>query len=431
MLINRKNYENYIMDYLDNTLSGELLQAMIVFLENNPDIAAEIKELNKFQLNSAEQPSSQIKSFLKAHSSNSCIISSENIDYYLIARLEGILSENELKQLDDFLKNNPQYIQDAYAYSLSKLPVQQVQYTEKESLKKKEIIPVGEINSFNYEEYYIAFHENILTESEKQLVVEFVKQNPDLQHEFDIFRKTFLKPDKSIVFTNKENLKKPEIKRLIPRVYWYRIAAAASILLMVGISLTFLFPTKGILNMGEMQGFANIHTVKTIQGTQTPTTQVAQHSVSISNTAVVNKQPQPIIITLPVVSVNHIAEKTIEKEISEPGRSFYTEIYSDYLIVQQRQNKENATLAGETPLTLNTLAQAGVNQVKKWIGLPTNKENNVKFSGWTLAQTGIAEAGRLLGTPVNLTRQTDESGEVEYFALGTDRFSFSRKKVKK
>ena len=52
--INKINYEQFAMDYLEGNLSGDLLQEMNAFLENNPAIKAELNEMELFYLEADE-----------------------------------------------------------------------------------------------------------------------------------------------------------------------------------------------------------------------------------------------------------------------------------------------------------------------------------------------------------------------------------------
>ncbi|NJO92441.1 MAG: hypothetical protein HC831_28335 [Chloroflexia bacterium] len=50
MKINRHNYEEYLIDFMDGNLSAHEVEAVMSFLDSNPDIKAELEELNGDQL---------------------------------------------------------------------------------------------------------------------------------------------------------------------------------------------------------------------------------------------------------------------------------------------------------------------------------------------------------------------------------------------
>lgn len=69
------------------------------------------------------------------------------------------------------------------------------------------ITSVKKINSSNYEDYFIAFHEGILRDDEKDMVYLFLDKNPNIKNDFNIYGKIKLKPE-DIKFPNKNRLKK-------------------------------------------------------------------------------------------------------------------------------------------------------------------------------------------------------------------------------
>lgn len=62
------------------------------------------------------------------------------------------------------------------------------------------------INRDNYEEYFLLYADNELTDSEKAEVLLFVKHNKDLEEEFRMVHHTILKPDINVELTDKSFL---------------------------------------------------------------------------------------------------------------------------------------------------------------------------------------------------------------------------------
>ena len=65
-----------------------------------------------------------------------------------------------------------------------------------------------DINRDNYEEYFLLYADNELTDSEKAQVLMFVKDNKDLEEEFRMVHYTIARPDLSIGLPNKSFLLK-------------------------------------------------------------------------------------------------------------------------------------------------------------------------------------------------------------------------------
>src|SRR6185503_20125551 len=62
------------------------------------------------------------------------------------------------------------------------------------------------INRNNYEEYFLLYADNELTDSEKVEVIMFLKENKDLEEEFRMIHYTISKPDVSVTLGNKSFL---------------------------------------------------------------------------------------------------------------------------------------------------------------------------------------------------------------------------------
>jgi cytoskeletal protein RodZ len=64
------------------------------------------------------------------------------------------------------------------------------------------------INRHNYEEFFLMYVDNELTNEQRAEVEFFVRHNPDLQKEFEMLQQTKLTPDEEIMFTHKTDLLK-------------------------------------------------------------------------------------------------------------------------------------------------------------------------------------------------------------------------------
>ena len=62
------------------------------------------------------------------------------------------------------------------------------------------------INRNNYEEYFLLYADNELTDSEKAEVLMFLKQNKDLEEEFRMIHHTISKPDVNVELADKSFL---------------------------------------------------------------------------------------------------------------------------------------------------------------------------------------------------------------------------------
>lgn len=176
MKIDIKNYELYVIDYLDGNLSDQLKCDFEKFLEIYPDIKSEIDDLMSFSLDTPEN----------------------------------------------------------------------VSFKNKDSIKKNIIHSLGLINEQNYNDYFIAFHEGDLCDEEIDNVQNFLILNPDTKQEFDIFASVKLKADETVVFENKENLKRKIAVFDFNKFITYGSSVAA--VLLIGITLLFIAPEINVEN---------------------------------------------------------------------------------------------------------------------------------------------------------------------------------------
>ena len=106
--INRHNYEEIFIDYIDGNLDFHDVAELMLFLSKNPELDAELKGIEEVSINKKTTPL-PIKALLKKEENT---ISGSAIYDRCIAKLEGDLSPEELKLfnsellLNNQLKNN-------------------------------------------------------------------------------------------------------------------------------------------------------------------------------------------------------------------------------------------------------------------------------------------------------------------------------------
>jgi hypothetical protein len=138
MKINRHNYEEYLIDFMDDNLSSNEVEAVMSFLKNNPDIKAEFEELNTGKLIADEQTFDK-KHLLKKDPA----IAIEGISKFeqlSIAQLENEITIEEEKILAELLKNAPQKQYEHKLIQKSKLaPDENIVFSGKKALKQYQI----------------------------------------------------------------------------------------------------------------------------------------------------------------------------------------------------------------------------------------------------------------------------------------------------
>jgi len=133
MMIDRNNYEAYLMDYLDGKLTVKDVDSVLIFLESNLDIKQELERINMLTI-SADETSFDFSALKKP----SYDIAYPQFEPLLIAQTEGNLTKQEFEQLQMGLQRYPELKQDILLFTKTKLqPNIAVVCADKERLKKQ------------------------------------------------------------------------------------------------------------------------------------------------------------------------------------------------------------------------------------------------------------------------------------------------------
>lgn len=144
MKISRENYEVFILDFYEGSLSSQETEELFYFLENNPDLK---EEFELFEMISIKEGSDSLhypdkEKLKKAESNVTGEIHHSNYIENFIAYYEGDLDDDRKRELHAFLENNPELKDEFHLFSLVRLEQDtSVKFESKESLKRKVSIP--------------------------------------------------------------------------------------------------------------------------------------------------------------------------------------------------------------------------------------------------------------------------------------------------
>jgi len=134
--INRHNYEEIFIDYLDGNLDYHDVAELMLFLSENPDLDAELDGLQAISINN-KPTKLPIKHLLKKEEGT---LSGFAIDDKCIAKLEGDLSKNELKEFNSDLFNDEKLRNNLLLVLKTKLKKDKtIVYPFKDELKKQNV----------------------------------------------------------------------------------------------------------------------------------------------------------------------------------------------------------------------------------------------------------------------------------------------------
>ncbi|HMM11301.1 MAG TPA: hypothetical protein PKE03_04310 [Bacteroidales bacterium] len=158
-------------------------------------------------------------------------INYDNYEAFLLDFIEGRLDAATAEALKRFIVQHPDLGSwDELTADLPVLEAEVAVFSSKESLQKPEIKVFGNIDESNYETYFTAWHENVLTNDEKASVERFLQLNPWLEDEFRLAGMVYLVPDEAISFPDKAAIirKAPVIAMMTGNLM--RVAAAVALL---------------------------------------------------------------------------------------------------------------------------------------------------------------------------------------------------------
>ncbi len=134
--INTNNYEAYMMDYLEGQLPPEQVKELEHFLDSNPGLREEMKELEQMYLVPSEESYDDKDGLKKQLTLDEPGYS--HFDELCISRVEGTLTRSQVEIFDRMLKGSAERQKIYRQYALTRLqPDLSARYPDKASLKKK------------------------------------------------------------------------------------------------------------------------------------------------------------------------------------------------------------------------------------------------------------------------------------------------------
>lgn len=171
------------------------------------------------------------------------MINEHNYTEYLLLYIDNELDEQERLEVETFTQQNEVAATELRLLLQTKLPGDDnTGYRNKSELYKSGNRGI-DIN--NYEEFFLSYTDNELTDEENEETERFVLQHPHLQQEFTSILATKLTAD-NIIYPNKESLYRKEQGRRVIPLFIRVFSVAATIIATVAIVWQFV-PSRSIL----------------------------------------------------------------------------------------------------------------------------------------------------------------------------------------
>jgi hypothetical protein len=347
------------------------------------------------------------------------MISKENIEAYLLDFQEGNLSQFEIKELMDFVALYPEY---KYDLELESLPIDlSIQFPDKAGLKKELAIKPEVFSSLNENEtelFIVAKIENELNEAEELHFNRVLQADKNFEAQFKAYSKTIIPVDNSLIFENKEQLKRAVI--LAPIFSFRRVisyAAAASVLLFAG----YLF-FKTSPKVEEEKKSAGKEKIKNEKQSTPNSVEEKQESIQFANdfnTTIKSKINSND--SLPKTNNSVVPQKPILVAQEVDSTKLTSENnYQDVTIVspiEVNPIQETIQNPAQETLTVKSYLLQKVNQILFGNSNPSDEEKYASFSQKVSTATGIS---------FDFKRRKSRSNKEFHLKIG--KFSIERKK---
>jgi anti-sigma factor RsiW len=203
MNINRNNCEAWFLDYYEGNLSEGQVRELFAFLNLQPDLRESFESFQDVSFD-ADHVSFDFKNELKKESPVSN--ANSRMDELMIASVEGLISKEEQKELDQLLGTNTEKAKEFELYKLTILSADTVEFEHKSELKKS-----VEISTENFDSFAVQYGEGTLLGIDLIAFEKFISIHPEFQAELVLFNQAKLEIDSSIVFENKKSLYKTSL----------------------------------------------------------------------------------------------------------------------------------------------------------------------------------------------------------------------------
>lgn len=134
------NYEAFYLDFLEGNLSEEDTALLLAFLEAHPELKVEMDSFPLLE----ETPlalDAKFKTDLKQISFDLDAITAQNVEQFMIAELEGLLSDKKKRELDQFIGQDAGLIKAKKIIGLTTLEANtSLVFADKASLKRSKRI---------------------------------------------------------------------------------------------------------------------------------------------------------------------------------------------------------------------------------------------------------------------------------------------------
>lgn len=181
-------------------------------------------------------------------------INRSNYEEYFLLYADNELSQAEKYEVEIFVQQNVDLEEEFNMIkSTINIPDENVGMADKSFLMKNDFSSF--INEGNHEEIFVLYHDNELSNEQKNTTEEFVNLNSQFKIDFELIGKAKLDDDAAIIFPDKKQLyRKEKNGKVIPLILWRSMAAAVFIGFGFWITISYFNKKEGIRAVAFEQG---------------------------------------------------------------------------------------------------------------------------------------------------------------------------------
>jgi hypothetical protein len=335
-------------------------------------------------------------------------INRDNYEQYFLDYAEGNLSPDMERELKLFLEANPALRAVLENFDSSPLPVAEIKNDTLKERLKKNIHPTVHINETNVDEWLIRETEGLLSASENSELEEFLSLNPAYEYDRKLFSMTRSEPDPAVVFPRKNQLKKRIPVFSIGRIAWISSAAAAMILLVIGIRY---FNQPAIIDNPQ------VIPVKTRPIAEVPAAIPSEIGIGSLRTSSLGtpSQATPSLsaVTLRVapyrMAPNDAPGVVVQRSVN---LLFTNEVAYNPATITWQEEKSDKSLIAKVFGNMVLKARNAFN-----VNPDLEKVRNVDVNIWSLAEAGVKGFNTVTDRDLELLVRRNEEGKIKSYAL--------------
>jgi hypothetical protein len=265
-------------------------------------------------------------------------INHTNYEEFLLLYIDGELSVAMQQQVELFIEQNPIISTEFNLLLNAKLQLEDLSFGDITPLLKNENAEIG-LN--NYEEKFLLYVDNELSNTENKNIETYVLQHPTLQPVFTSLKQTKL-PVEIISYPNKKELYKKE-KNIV--FYFQKFAVAAIFIGIIAFTWNIIYSNKKqetIVKAENKKVEANAKSVIILQ--KEFSNNLASKTINNNN-----KKRELIVLKQPTVTTQNTTIEIVKQNLSTPIKN--ENIPNNTLVANQLPNSNNDIVTNQTKPT--------------------------------------------------------------------------------